>query len=371
MIIMALDHVRDYTNRAAMLHRPEELAYATAAIFLTRWITHFCAPVFMLTAGLGASLWKQRGRSSAQLSRFLWTRGLWLIFLEWTAVRFVMFFNFDGAAILTVFWVLGWCMIALAALLYLPLRVLASISVAMIALHNLLDGIRASSLGAAAWVWNFLHQSGAFMVGGFVIVIGYPLIPWVAVMAVGYCLGQVFTWEAARRQRFLVRLGAGMTLAFVVLRAVNVYGDPSPWTTQDSAVLSFLNCTKYPPSLAFLLMTLGPAILVLGLIERVRLQAGNPLLVFGRTPLVYFLGHLLLAHLMAVLSALIRYGNVAFLWHPPPNMGGSAKEFPPGYGYDLWVTYLIWITVVAAMYPFCRWFAGLKQRRKDWWLSYL
>ena len=371
MIIMALDHVRDYTNRAAMEHRPEDLAYATAAIFLTRWITHFCAPVFMLTAGLGASLLKQRGRSSAQLSRFLWTRGLWLIFLEWTAVRFAMFFNFHGAAILTVFWVLGWCMIALAALLYLPVRVLTSMSVAMIALHNLLDGIRATSFGGAAWVWNFFHQSGAFMVGGLVIVIGYPLIPWVAVMAAGYCLGEVFRWEAERRQRFLVRLGAGMSIAFVALRGGNLYGDPGPWTTQCSFVLSFLNCTKYPPSLAFLLMTLGPAILVLGLIERVRLSDKNPLLVFGRTPLVYFLGHLLLAHLATVLMAFVHYGNAAFLWHPAPNMGGISKEFPPGYGYDLWVTYLVWIAVVAAMYPFCRWFAGVKRRRKDWWLSYL
>lgn len=376
MIIMALDHTREFFHSAAPAFSPEDLSKTTAAIFLTRWITHFCAPVFMFTAGLGAFLWAERhGAGRPAVARFMLTRGLWLVFLELTIARFALYFNFDYSTIaLLVLWALGCSMMALAALVYLPVGVLAAVSIAMVAFHNLLDGVRAAQFGWAAWVWNVLHQPGVFAFAGRQVLLAYPLIPWVGVMGAGYCFGRVFVWEPERRRRVLVRTGLGLTTAFVVLRAVNVYGDPARWSVQPSplfTVLSFVRCTKYPPSLDFLLMTLGPAIAVLPWLERLRLSAVNPLLVFGRVPLFYYVAHLYAIHLIAMLMAWMRYGTAAFLLNPPPGMGGPREAFPPDYGYPLWVCYVVWLVVVGSVYPLCRWFAGLKSRRQDWWLGYL
>lgn len=379
MIIMALDHIREFFHSGALAFSPEDLSKTTAAIFLTRWITHFCAPVFMFTAGLGAFLWAQRrdsgGHNKAALARFLLLRGLWLVFLELTVARFALYFNFNYSMIvLIVLWALGCSMIVLAALVYLPIGALAAISIAMIALHNLLDGITAAQFGSAGWIWNVLHQPGVFPFAGHQILLAYPLVPWAGVMAAGYCFGRVFLLEPDRRQRVLVRLGLGVTAAFFVIRAWNVYGDPAPWSIQRSpvfTVLSFLRCSKYPPSLDFLLMTLGPAVAVMGWLERVRLSAANPLLVFGRVPLFYYVIHLYAIHGIAMLMAWMRYGTAAFLLNPPPGMGGQRQAFPPDYGYPLWVCYAVWLVVVMLVYPLCRWFAELKQRRRDWWLSYL
>ena len=376
MILMAIDHIRDYINSAAMSFSPTDLARSTAPIFFTRWITHFCAPVFAFTAGMGAFFWAQR-RTKAQLSRFLVTRGLWLMALEVTVVRFIMFLDFrftQAFFILTVFWMLGLSMVLLAALVHLPPRLLTVLSLAAVAGHNLLDGIDAAQFGRAAWVWDVLHQLGVFRVFGDNVLMPYPLVPWVAVMALGYCLGPVFSWEAARRQRFLLRLGLGLSAGFVLLRAINVYGDPARWSHQRSGlftVLSFLNTNKYPPSLDFLLMTLGPALVALVYLERAQLSFANPLIVFGRVPFFYFLLHMAVAHALAIAMNLFRYGNAPFLLTPPPSMGGSPKMFPPNFGFGLWVAYAVWIGVVAALYPVCRWYAQLKARRRDWWLSYL
>jgi uncharacterized membrane protein len=378
MIIMALDHVRDFIHRGAMLSSPTDLATTTPILFLTRWITHFCAPVFMFAAGLGVYLWWQRGKTKGQLSRYLATRGLWLVFLEVTVMRLA--YNFDFAqsypVLLLVFWALGGCMILMAALVWIPIRALAVLSVATIALHNLLDGIQPARFGSAAPLWNVIHQPGAFPLGGMLMIVGYPLVPWVAVMALGFSLGPLFQMERARRQRYLLSIGAAMTVAFFIVRGFNVYGDPAPWSAQHSATftaLSFLNTTKYPPSLAFLLMTLGPALLLLGLLDRRSFKASNPVIVFGRVPFFYFVTHFYLAHIAAAVLALVRYGSAAwsFIFHPVPSMGGPVKLYPPDFGYDLWVAYLVWATIVVGLYPACRWFAGVKARRKDWWLSYL
>ncbi|MGA7412932.1 MAG: heparan-alpha-glucosaminide N-acetyltransferase domain-containing protein [Bryobacteraceae bacterium] len=375
IIIMALDHTREFLHSAALSFSPEDLSRTTAALFFTRWITHFCAPVFMLTAGLGAFLWAQRGGGTRELSRFLWTRGLWLVFLELTLVRLAMYFTFDYSfTIVTVLWALGGSMIALAALVHLPLRALATISCALILFHNLADGITAASFGEAAWVWNVLHQPGLLKLGGIAIAVAYPLIPWIGVMAAGYCLGPVFLWEPQRRQRVLLKLGIGLTAGFILVRAWNIYGDPLPWSAQSSALMtlcSFLKCMKYPPSLDFLLMTLGPAIAVLGLLDRVRLSNANPLLIFGRVPLLYFVIHLFVIHGLAVLLAFGRYGVAGLHLTTLPGMSMSGSMFPADYGFSLWAVYVAWIAVVAAMYPLCRWFAGVKQRRRDWWLRYL
>lgn len=376
MIIMALDHAREYVHAASMVHRPEDLARTTAAMFYTRWITHFCAPVFMFCAGLGAFLWlERRGGSMWALSRFLVTRGLWLILLEFTLVRFGFFFNLDySVLILVVFWALGLSMIVLAGLVHLPFRALAGVTAGLIVLHNLTDGVPASSFGSAAWVWNLLHQPGVIQTAGPTLIVAYPLVPWVAVMAAGFCFARVYRLPAERRSRLLVRLGLAVTALFIVVRLVNVYGDPVPWTGQPSpftTLLSFLNTTKYPPSLQSLLMTLGPAIAFLGWTDGARPGARNPLLVFGRVPLFYFVLHLPLIHAVAIGLTWLRYGAPSFLFLPPPTLGTPRDLFPPDYGWSLGVTYAVWIAVVMALYPLCLWLSRLKQRRRDWWLSYL
>jgi uncharacterized membrane protein len=356
---MALDHTRDFFSADAMRFQPEDLARTTAALFFTRWITHFCAPVFMFTAGTGAYLWWRHGRTLKQLSVFLWKRGLWLVLLELIVLRYAEFFSLTrGMVILSVLWALGWSMVALGFLAHLPIRILAVVSIAVIILHNLADPIR-----SAAPLWSILHQPGVFFLGSVPILAAYPLVPWFAVMSAGFCFGPILTLPPSERRRWVLRIGLALTAAFLIIRGMNHYGDPAPWT---GSVLSFLKCNKYPPSLDFLLMTLGPALLLLPFLDRF-----HPLIVFGRVPLFYFLVHFYVIHLLAFPLALIRYGQVGFLLNPYPTLGGDAKSYPPGYGYSLPVVYLIWIAIVLLLYPLCRWFGGLKQRRRDWWLGYL
>jgi len=378
MVIMAIDHVRDFIHRAAMTSQPTDLASTTPTLFFTRWITHIVAPTFAFTAGLGAYLWWQRGKSKRELSTFLLTRGLWLVLLELTVMRLAYNFNvsLQYPFLLLVLWVLGLSMIGLALLVWLPIRVLAVLSVAGIVLHNLLDNVNAAQFGSAAGWWNLVHQVGAFSVAGKLFIVGYPLIPWIAVMSLGFCFGPLFLKERAERRRYLTIIGAAATLGFVILRALNGYGDPAPWSAQSSptfTLLSFLNTTKYPPSMAFLLMTLGPMCLLLAWFDRPGFKESNPLVVFGRVPLFYFVAHFYAAHIAAVLLALVRYGSDAlrFIFLPVPSMGGPRELFPPQFGYDLWVAYVVWAVIVVGLYPLCRWFAGVKARRRDWWVSYV
>jgi uncharacterized membrane protein len=378
MVLMALDHVRDFVHRGAMSYSPTDLARTTTALFLTRWVTHICAPVFMFTAGMGAFLWWQQSRTRQQLSTFLLTRGFWLLVLELTVMRLAYNFDFSQRypLLLLVLWALGACMIGLAALVWLPLRALAVLSIAVVTLHNCLDHVTASQFGASAGIWNLIHEAGAFRLAGATVIVGYPLVPWIAVMALGFCFGRVFLMESSLRRRYLVVIGAASTLAFVVIRALNRYGDPVPWSTQSSVIdtaLSFLNTTKYPPSLAFLLMTLGPALLALAYFDRAELKPSNPLVVFGRVPLFFFVIHFYAAHATAVVLAWLRYGraSLTFAFHPVPSMGGPRELFPAGFGYDLWVVYVVWTLIGLGLYPACRWFARIKGTRRDWWLSYL
>lgn len=374
MILMAMDHLRDFVHRAAFLFSPEDLRRTTPVLFYTRWMTHFCAPVFLFAAGVSACLVLARHGDKRRLSRFLMQRGAWLIVLELVVVRLAFGFRLDeGLVVLSVLWALGWSMILLAGLIHLPARLLAVGSVAVIVLHNTLDGIRPERFGALGWTWNLLHQPGVIPAGAPVILAAYPLIPWFAVIAAGFSFGRVFELESAERRRWMVRIGLACTVGFVMLRAVNGYGNPVAWTAQGSSAMSvvaFLNVTKYPPSLDFLLMTLGPALLVLAWFDRTRWRAGNPLLVFGRVPLFYFLLHLYLIHAGAVLLAVARYGSGGFLLHPLPSMGGPAP-IPAGYGYPLWAVYLMWAALVGLLYPVCVWWGGLKRTRKSWWLRYL
>jgi uncharacterized membrane protein len=372
MIIMALDHTRDYVHAAAMAFQPEDLARTTPAIFMTRWITHFCAPVFMFLAGAGAFL-RQGRPGPAGLSGFLFTRGLWLVVLEFTVVRAGFFFDVSGPPfILLVFWALGMSMMALAALVQLPYGMLLAVSVGMIAAHNLTDGVAPALFGNFGWLWQILHVQGLLTAQPPTIV-AYPLIPWIGVMAAGYCFGRVYRLEAERRRRLLLGLGLALTAAFLVIRAINMYGDPRPWSVQGQpvfTVLSFLNTTKYPASLSFLLMTLGPALLFLAWADRLRVSERNPLLVFGRVPLFYFIVHIPIIHVLAIGLTWLRYGAVPFLFEPPPTLGTPRNVFPPDYGWELWVAYAVTAAVVAALYPLCLSFGRLKARRGGW-VSYL
>ena len=375
MVLMAIDHTRDYVHGAAMAFQPEDLSQTTPAIFMTRWITHVCAPVFMFCAGIGAFLKLQRGGTARDLSRFLLTRGLWLVVLEFTVVRASFFFDLQfSPLILLVFWALGVSMIVLAALIHLPFSLLAAISIGLIALHNLLDGIPAAQFGSFAWVWQILHARGVWITGGPIVLVAYPLIPWMGVMAAGFCFGRVYLLAPAERRTLLLWLGTAATLAFLALRALNVHGDPAAWTTQRNAVytlLSFLNTTKYPPSLLFLLMTLGPAMLFLASAERLRLSSRNPLIVFGRVPLFYFIVHIPLIHLLAIGLTWARYGDAPFLFLPPPTLGTPRDAFPPDYGWSLGSPYAAWLVVLMLLYPLCLWFSRVKARRRAWWVSYL
>ena len=370
MVVMALDHVRDYFTNVRF--QPEDLTQTNPALFFTRWITHFCAPSFVFLAGTGAFLSLGRGRDVRALSRFLWTRGLWLVVLEFTVVRSAWLFSVSPAAgyFGQVIWVLGISMIVLAALVRLPLGWIAAFGITMIAGHNLLDGISIPPTTPAGWFWSFLHVQNLLFNGPrpFFFVV-YPVIPWVGVMAAGYAFGALLQRPEAERRRTLLRLGGAMTAAFIMLRLVNVYGDPSRWSVQQdviTTVMSFLNTSKYPPSLDYLLMTLGPAIMALVAFDRWSGPVARFFAVFGRVPLFYYLAHIVVAHLLAGLTAMafgfgtaVLFGNVFF---------APVQD----WGFGLGVVYLMWFIVIGLLYLPCRWYADLKARRRDLvLLSYL
>ena len=369
MIVMALDHTREYFSAARF--DPLDLARTTPALYFTRWITHFCAPVFVFLAGTGAYLSRSRGRSTRDLSRFLWTRGFWLVIVEATIVSFGWSFDPGLHAIfLQVIWVIGWSMAALSLLVRLPTGAVGAMGIVMCATHNLLDPIRPERFGAEAWVWNVLHVSSWKPIaapGGHAFLLVYPFVPWVGVMAAGYAFGSVYLWGAARRRRFLIRLGLGLTALFVALRWTNLYGDPHPWSVQKSAiftVMSFMNCEKYPPSLLYLLATLGPAIALLAFLERPAGALASKVAVFGRVPFFYYVLHIPLIHAAGIVALLARYGPVILRY-------GPANPPPQDLGFSLPVVYAAWIAAVVVLYFPCRWYAALKARRNEAWLSYL
>ena len=368
MILMALDHTRDYLGVTNV--SPTDLLHTTVPLFFTRWVTHFCAPVFFLLTGTSAYL-SLRTRSRRQLSQYLLRRGLWLILLELTLFRcLALQFNFDyHVTLLNVLWALGWAMIVLSLLVHLPLATIATFGVLLIVGHNMLDSIRASNP-----LWSILHAPN-FVVhtAQHSVFVGYPLIPWIGVTATGFSLGAIYHWTQQRRKAFLFWLGLGLTGAFVILRATHLYGDPIPWTTQESPVftaLSFLNTCKYPPSLLFLLMTLGPALIFLGAVDGRTPTLLRPALSFGKVPMFYFLLHFVLIHLIAVVVCFLRYGDAHWMFESP-SMSQFPVTFPPGWGFPLPVVYLLWIGVVFSLYPLCCWFAAMKQRRSGPLLSYL
>jgi uncharacterized membrane protein len=387
MVVMALDHTRDFFSH--LRFEPEDLTRTWAALFFTRWITHFCAPLFFFLAGTGAFFYGLR-RTPAELSRFLWTRGLWLIVLEFTVVGTAWTFQFPFG-FFGVIWALGASMVIMAAAVRIPVRWLGAISVLVILTHNLLDGIRPLRFGSMAWLWTILHVRGfvflPFHIPEFIL---FQIIPWVAVMGAGYAFGSVYLLEPHRRRKLITRLGLVLTLAFILLRATNLYGNPpvgqggvsqGDWHIQptiEKTVILFLDVEKYPPSLQFLLMTLGPSLLLLAWLDKKTTDKkasqqttasglASVLDVFGRVPLFDYILHLYLIHGLAVVVALLCHQPTAWLLHG----GFFLNRIPDGYGHNLPFIYLMWITVVVILYFPCRWFMGVKQRRKVWWLSYL
>jgi uncharacterized membrane protein len=367
MIIMALDHTRDYFGTFGA--NPTDLRTASVALFLTRFVTHICAPTFFLLTGVGAGL-SGLSRSKGELSRFLIARGLLLILLEVTLLRCLAYqFNFDyQVTALIVIWALGCAMIFLGLIVFLPVPVILTLGLALIAGHNLFDGVQSNHP-----LWLILHRPGILHLTPPTLFVAYPLIPWVGVTAVGYALAQVFTWEPERRKRFLLTAGLASIAGFLVLRGINVYGDPFPWKAQDRGgvftVLSFLNTTKYPPSLLFLLMTLGPALLILRWTDREVPRWLRPVINYGKAPFFYFFVHFALIHWLATAVTFVQHGSPHWMFESP-TLGQFPFTPPPGWGYSLPVVYGVWLFVVLGMYLPCKKVAALKASGRYKWLSY-
>jgi uncharacterized membrane protein len=374
MIIMALDHVRDYFHAGAFLFDPTDLSKTTTVLFFTRWITHFCAPVFMLLSGISAYLVGMK-KGKKYLSKFLLTRGLWLIFLEFTIVSFGWYFDIHFTAIdFLVIWALGVSMIFLAAIIYLPLPWIIITSLIIVFGHNLLDSIHVPGTGPASFFWAMLHEQQLFEYGDHLFFIGYPLVPWIAVMALGYCIGNIYNNEfnSAKRKKILAELGGAALLLFVILRFSNMYGDSSPWSSQSGTLftmLSFINVSKYPPSLLYLLITCGPALLFLAYSENAKSWFSTQLKMIGRVAMFYYLVHLYIIHLLAMAATYL----CGFKWSDMVlTFWVSFSPNLKGYGFSLGFVYAVWFVVIVMLYFLCRWYDSYKRSHVQyWWLSYL
>lgn len=383
IVFMALDHTRDFFE--GLRFTPEVLAQTTPALFFTRWITHFCAPGFFFLAGAGAFLWSTRGKTHAELSSFLIKRGLWLVILEITVIDFGWSFNFTPMA--SVIWALGWCMVLLGAFAWLPAKWVGWIGVVICVLHNLLlDPIQSKAFGKLDWLWTLLHRPGVitFHDSPRFLIAPYPLIPWFGVMAAGYGFGTLMLKPAVERRRWFLLIGGAMTMAFIVLRFTGIYGNAAvsatiipdtggpfhPQATFAMSVVAFLDVSKYPPSLLFLLMTLGPSLMALAWFDRYNERTpgkiASAIIVYGRVPLFFYVVHIYVLHVLAIPVAVITNEPYRWLLH-----GGVLTGPVPGYGHSLLFCYFIWLLVVAIMYFPCAWYGRVKRRSKAPWLSYL
>jgi uncharacterized membrane protein len=375
MVIMAIDHVRDYFHRDSFLFSPTDLSQTNVPLFLTRWITHFCAPVFVFLAGISAYQYGLKKGKKA-LSFFLWTRGLWLIFVELFILSLFKTFNPTYPYFnLQVIWAIGVCMIVLAGIIQMNSRMILATAIVIIAGHNLLDNIHLEGNGPAAFIWSVLHQANHFNVGRFTFNIHYPLIPWIGLMTIGYYLGRLYapSYNPSRRKSILLLLGLTMIFVFVNLRFTNWYGDPSHWSIQKSGIytfLSFINVTKYPPSLLYILITIGPALIFLALTEKPLSRLSKGLTIFGRTAMFYYLAHLLLIHIFAVVGAVVSGYSVSDMI-----LSTSVYDAPQlkGYGFNLFIVYTVWLVLMLVLFPLCKWFDQYKRThvQRKWWLSYL
>jgi uncharacterized membrane protein len=378
MVVMAIDHCRDYLTNIPI--EPEDVAHTYPALFFTRWVTHFCAPLFFFLAGTGAFLLRQKSGSIGAVSKFLWTRGLWLIVLEFTIIEYAWTFVFWQMG--GVIWSLGTCMVLMALLVRLPEKIILGFGLALIVLHDLFDQVKPAQLGSFNWLWFLLHRRGTIPHTHFFVL--FPIIPLLGVMAVGYVFGKLFEKPVEVRSRLMLLIGSIATAAFIVLRAFNAYGNPpagvaastpgawQPQGTLAMSIVSFLDVEKYPTSLQYLLMTLGPALMLLGLVDRGAKSEGfqkliQPVVVFGRVPLLFYVLHLYAIHFAAILLANLTHQPAAWLWRGAFWM----NEVPADYGHGLPAMYLTWFVVIAVLYIPCAWFAAYRRNHRAWWLSYL
>lgn len=376
IVIMALDHVRDYFHADYFLFDPTDMQQTNGALFFTRWITNFCAPVFLFLAGTSAFLIGER-KTKRQLSAFLLKRGLWLMLLETVVINFAWSFNPTYPMFrLQVIWALGLSMVFMSALVYLPYKVILALGLIILFGHNLLDNIHATGNTLPDFLWGQLHERKRFAIGNRIIATGYPILPWLGIMALGYCFGAFYTKkvEAAFRKKYLVTLGVVAIALFIMLRGINRYGDMSPWMMQRTTILticSFFNASKYPPSLMYTLMTLGPALIVLAFIEKPLNKLGKIIIVFGRVPLFFYILHLFLIHALATVAVVLS-GRPWTDMISITNFNAKDSPWLKGYGFNLGQTYLVWLLVVVLLYPLCKWYDRYKTNHKEkWWLSYL
>ena len=376
MILMALDHTRDYFHYDSSVIDPTDIEKTTPIFFFTRFITHYCAPVFVFLAGTSAFLYGSK-KTKPELAKFLFTRGIWLIVFE--IVLNNLNWSFDltySFIVLQVIWAIGVSMIFLSVLCFLPKRIILSIGLILIAGHNLLDDITVQGTDFHSIIWYILHQqNGIPITNNHVLFFAYPVIPWIGLMALGYCLGSFYTrdFDVLKRKKWLIALGTGSIVLFFIIRGINVYGDLVPWTQQNSTaktIMSFFNVTKYPPSLAYILITIGPSLLLLYAFENVKNKISDFMLVFGRVPLFYYFLHVFVIHVAAIIGVLVFNDNGLEILRELSNahfLGGLASK-----GYSLFTTYMVWIAIIIILYLPCRKYMIYKANNKDkWWLSYL
>jgi uncharacterized membrane protein len=375
MIIMALDHVRHFFHHEAFLFEPTDLSRTTALLFFTRWITHFCAPVFVFLAGISAYLYGVN-KTKNELAYYLFTRGLWLVFVELFIIGLGQTFNPSYPMFnLQVIWAIGISMIVLSAMIYLKRQVILAIAILLIAGHNLLDNVHIPGGGLAGVGWSILHEPANFFFGRFNIFIQYPVIPWIGILAMGYYLGSLFSSpdnpEKIKTEKLL--LGVVAIAFFLFLRTLNLYGDAAHWYYQKNVVfslLSFLNLTKYPPSVLYILMTLGPAMIFLAYTEKPLNSFFKKIAVFGRVPFFYYVVHIYLIHLLAMLGAVIS----GYRWSDMI-LKTKVNRVPElnTYGFNLFIVYLVWIGLILLMFPCCKWYDQYKRTHLSTqrWLSYL
>lgn len=375
MVIMALDHTRDFFHSTAWNRNPLDLSITTPYLFFTRWITHFCAPTFVFLSGVSIYLQSFR-KTKKELSAFLIKRGLWLILLELTLVNFSFSFDIYFTTItLQVIWAIGISMFILGLIIRLPYQALLVIGLVIVFGHNLMDYVEQRPNQQLPFVWDLIHRASFHPVGkSHFIGILYPFLPWTGVMILGYCCGKLFSKDVdpTYRRKMLVGLGLMIIGFFIIVRATNIYGDPAKWSTRNNflfSILSFINTTKYPPSLLFLCMTIGPGLIFLALTEGIQNRLTRIITVYGRVPLFYFVVHFYILHTVSMLLFFTR-------GHTLQEGLNAPKGFPvnfiiPGDGYRLTIVYLIWIGIVLVMYPLCKWYGDYKASKKKWWLSYL
>lgn len=374
MIIMALDHVRDYFHIGANTGDPLNLTTTTPFLFFTRWITHFCAPIFVFLSGTSIYLQSLR-KTKKELSAFLIKRGLWLIFLELVIVTFGWTFDFHyHNLILQVIWAIGVSMLLLGLVIHLPFKAIVGIGAGIVLLHNLLDFPEADPAYQSGLFLDLLHHArfaSYSFATGHAILIAYAFLPWTGLMMLGYGFGKIM--ELPERRKRLNRMGLALIFLFIILRSVNVYGDPVDWSSQRNffySFLSFINVNKYPPSLLYMCMTIGPALLFLSFIEPIKNKVTDVLRIYGRVALFYYLLHLYLIHVLCMIDYALRGNNLLNAYNQP--LTSPFYFVSAGVGYSLPIVYAIWIFVVALLYPLCKWYDQYKTSHKEqWWLSYL